>query len=159
MYEACQDSEIQRWTRVPSPYAMEDAIAYVQDIAPQQWAQGFGAHFAILEAESGSRLGAVGLVGVDDVNRAAEAGYWVDVAARRRGIARDALLVLTDWALGDGGLVRIELHIDPENTASRRTADAAGYLCEGVLRHKAFHRGFQRDVAMYARVTEADLDG
>jgi hypothetical protein len=29
VYSACQDSEIQRWTSVPSPYSSDDARSYI----------------------------------------------------------------------------------------------------------------------------------
>ena len=46
---ACHDPEIPRWTRVPSPYTEEDALAFVSRAAEGS--------FAIVEARTGELLG------------------------------------------------------------------------------------------------------
>src|SRR4051794_29127063 len=33
----CQDPEIQRWTRLPSPYGREDAVFFVEQVARSGW--------------------------------------------------------------------------------------------------------------------------
>jgi RimJ/RimL family protein N-acetyltransferase len=53
----------------------------------------------------------------------ATAGYFVAPSARGRGFAAAALTALTGFAWTMPGLHRIELHIEPWNTASTRTAE------------------------------------
>ena len=48
--------------------------------------------------------------------------------------AAACVALLSDWALEELGLGRIEIRADARNVASRRTAVAAGYRFEGVLR-------------------------
>jgi RimJ/RimL family protein N-acetyltransferase len=43
---ACQDPEVQRWTRVPVPYARSDAEAFVGDVSAGMHREG-GASFAV----------------------------------------------------------------------------------------------------------------
>lgn len=38
------------------------------------------------------------------------------------------------WALKDLGIARVELFIEPDNAASIRTAERAGFVREGLLR-------------------------
>lgn len=152
VYTVCQDPAVQRWTRIPVPYSRSDAEEFVGSFAPDEWRRGTGAHFAVV-ADDGRGLGACGLHDIDADNRVAEAGYYVAPEARGRRIAPRALELVTGWALSEGGFVRVELHIDPDNAASRRTAVHAGFALEGILRRRARHRGVQRDVAMYARTT------
>lgn len=49
-------------------------------------------------------------------------------------MARQALTALTTFAWIIPELHRIELYIEPRNVASTRTAEAAGYEREGLLR-------------------------
>jgi len=58
--EACQDPEIPRWTRVPSPYTRAHAVEFVERSA-RTWKQGTDAPFVIVDAETGRLLGAIGV--------------------------------------------------------------------------------------------------
>jgi ribosomal-protein-alanine N-acetyltransferase len=147
--EACQDPEIPRWTRVPSPYTADDARAFVA---------GIGEHraFAIVDASTDELLGSIGF----DVHREearAEFGYWMKRSARGRGACSSALRLLSRWAAGEHGLARLQLVVQPENAASIRVAEKAGFRREGLLRSYIEIKGRRRDVYMYALLAE-DLD-
>ena len=47
-------------------------------------------------------------------------------------------------------LHRVELHIEPWNAASVRTAERTGYACAGLLRSHREVGGERRDVLLYA---------
>jgi len=66
----------------------------------------------------------------------AELGYVVHPDARGRGVARQAIVLLTRWLLApDGrGLARVQLDHSIENPASCRVALAAAIEREGVRR-------------------------
>lgn len=129
---ACQEPAIQRYTRVPEPYLLSDAEEFVGSGTREAWRVGAGAAFAIASIESGDVVGAVGLMDVDAVRRVASAGYWMAAAARRRGVASRALGAITEWALTDVGFVRLEVEIEPENTASLGVAAAAGFVRDDI---------------------------
>src|SRR5512146_3373385 len=65
VFQACQDPEIQRWTAVPRPYRREHAVDYVARSAAQAWADGTGAHLAVVDPGTDQVLGACGLVALD----------------------------------------------------------------------------------------------
>ena len=146
---ACQDPEVQRWTQVPVPYRREDAEAFVGEIAPQTAADG-GALFAAVDRDSQELVCSIGLFPPTD--GFGEIGYWTVAASRRRGLTAEALEVLCRWAFDHLGLHRLELHVDPENTGSRRVAERAGFLAEGVVRQRFLHRGRPSDVVLYSRL-------
>lgn len=60
------------------------------------------------------------------------------------------------WMLTDLGFERIELRIAPENLASRRAAEKAGFHYEGTARNAGFTDSGRVDLAMFSLVT-ADL--
>ena len=153
VYDSCQDEMVQRWTRISVPYLLENATGFVTRLAPHQWDQGAGAAFAIVETATHKVVGSMGLVRVDPSNHLAEAGYWMNAHERGRGFASRALDLLSAWALNDVGFARVELRAEVENAASRKVATNAGFTLEGVMKRAAWHRGAQRDVALYARIT------
>jgi [ribosomal protein S5]-alanine N-acetyltransferase len=61
-------------------------------------------------------------------------GYWVLARARRRGLASRAADLLVRWALAAAGLQRVEALVDPDNVASKRVVEKAGFQREGYLR-------------------------
>lgn len=152
VYEACQDADIQRWTTVPVPYLHEHAVGFVGDHVPGEWAARRGAPLCIAAPADDRVLGAVGLVRVDERDLIGEIGYWIAPWARGQGVATEAVALVAGWAYDELGLARLELLIDPDNTASRSVADRAGFLLEGTLRSRAVIRGDRRDMAIYALI-------
>jgi RimJ/RimL family protein N-acetyltransferase len=142
---ACQDPEIPRWTSVPSPYTEEDARSFLAG-APNVHS------FAVVDAESDELLGSVGYQLLSDSR--ATFGYWVAREARGRGVASRALRVLSRWALREHGLVRVQLFVEPENVASIRVAENAGFRREALLRSYIELHGRRRDVYLYALLAE-----
>lgn len=61
-------------------------------------------------------------------------GYWLAPRARGAGLARRAVTLLSGWLLAEPDIYRVEAHAAPQNTASVRTLQRAGFLREGLLR-------------------------
>lgn len=140
---ACQDAELQRWTRVPVPYEHEDAVTWVGRVSPQEWAAGTAAHFAVLDATTSELLGSVSLA--DVAEGAAEIGYWTAAHARGRGVSTEAVGAVCRWGFAVLGLQRVTWLAHVGNTASRRVAEQAGFVVEGTLRQYLPQRGERRD--------------
>ena len=87
----------------------------------------------------------------------ATAGYAVAPSARGQGVAADALKALTGFAWTLPELHRVELYVEPDNAASQRTAERAGYAFEGVLRQHQKIGGRRRDMAIYAALRSAQV--
>jgi RimJ/RimL family protein N-acetyltransferase len=157
VFAACQDPEIQRWTRVPVPYRREDAETFVREIAPETSAEG-GALFAVVDAADGALVASIGLFPPTD--GVGEIGYWTVAEHRRRGLTAEALRVLAAWALDEVGLRRVELMVDARNTGSRRVGESAGFRVEGTLRQRTVLRGEPvDDVVLGLLATDPRPDG
>jgi RimJ/RimL family protein N-acetyltransferase len=128
---ACQDPEISRWTRVPSPYTRADAEAYLARSAADE-AAGRSANFFAVDAADSRLLGSFSLLGLDGDPGYAEIGYWTAAEARRRGVATRAVRLLTQWAL-EQGRTKLEILAHKDNAPSRRVAEKAGYTDTGEL--------------------------
>lgn len=134
VHRACQDPDIQLWTRVPSPYLLDHARHFVTEIAPAAWENRTGAHFAVTDAGSGELVGSCGLVTIDPVLRSAEVGYWTAPWARGRGVAVTATRAVCRWAFEDLGMRRVVWQAAIGNHASRLVALRAGFRLGGELR-------------------------
>lgn len=117
-----------------------------------RWAEGQGFSFAVAEAATGRAVGALGLWVADLPAGRAEIGYSIMPSSRRRGFAAAALVAGTAFAWTIPQLHRIELHIEPWNTASIGTAERAGYQREGLLRSRQEIGGRRRDMLLYAAI-------
>ena len=80
-----------------------------------------------------------------------EVGCCLVPAARGRGIATEALRLLTDWAFATLGLGRVQVFVAPENAAALGLAERAGFRREGVLRSYWEVDGARLDVVVLAR--------
>ena len=144
---ACQDAEIARWLAfVPEPYTEEDARFYIEDCLRSGEDR---VPFAITDADTGGVIGSIEM----RVNRmlTGHIGYWLAAEARGRGLTTEALLALSRWGFDELGLGRVELVTDPENIASQRVAEKAGFTREGILRSILVNRdGSRRDGVMFS---------
>jgi RimJ/RimL family protein N-acetyltransferase len=129
--EACQDPEIPRWTRVPSPYTREDAARFLA-IAAAEAAAGEG--IALAMADASDRL--VGTIGLMELggDGSGEIGYWTAAKARGRGLTTRAVVLARDWAHDALGLSTIEILAHRDNLPSQLVAERAGFADTGETR-------------------------
>jgi RimJ/RimL family protein N-acetyltransferase len=57
---------------------------------------------------------------------------------------------LARWAFAELGLARLELTCGPDNEASQRVAERAGFSREGILRSHVPFKGSRRDSVLYS---------
>lgn len=86
---------------------------------------------------------------MSDAGRA-DVGYWLLPEGRGRGCATRAVLLISEWAIRELGIVRLQLWAEPENVASLRVADRRGYQREGVLRSFEEVGGRRVDSVMFS---------
>jgi RimJ/RimL family protein N-acetyltransferase len=103
--------------------------------------------WAVRDPSTRALIGRTGLHHFQGATGAAEIGYGVHPAHRRRGVASAVVATVTRWAFQEMSLRRVELVHDVGNTVSCRVATRAGYLLEGV----------ERDALGYPDGTVADL--
>ncbi|HEV2772437.1 MAG TPA: GNAT family N-acetyltransferase [Thermoleophilaceae bacterium] len=149
LVEACRDPEIPRWTVVPSPYTEVDARAFVA-AQNERLSRGEAAPFAVVDAERDDFLGSIEVTLLERRSGRGEIGYWVAATARRRGVALRAVGILSEWALGELALERLELLVEPENRPSQGVAEAAGYTREGILRSYRPMKGRRPDFVVFS---------
>jgi RimJ/RimL family protein N-acetyltransferase len=119
---ACNDPEIARWLRVPSPYTIDSARAYL-DTVKRWWDSGEAYALAIADAST-----IIGSISIQPGAERPSIGYWLAADARGRGIATRAVEAIAGWAAERFGLTEAWIFAQPANVASCRVALRAGFV-------------------------------
>ena len=129
--EATQDPDIPKGTTVPATFTPAEGLAWIE----RQWSRhddGTGLSQAIADAASNEALGAGVLMARQPGT--VEIGYWLIPRARGRGFGSRAVGLLARWAVTEAPLARVEALVVPDNIASQRVLEKAGFRREGHLR-------------------------
>jgi len=147
---ACLDPDLAAWVEPPAGSPIAAAHRLLGQLQ-RGWEQGKTASFVYAPPETDDVLALIALM-LEGDPAVAEVAYWVNPAARRRGIATSVLKLVSRWALDDVGLERLWLEIEPENMASHRVAERNGFQREGLLRAHCRDRpsGFRHDCVIYS---------
>ena len=160
LYEALRESmdEVSRWMDWCHPdYSLEDSRTHIEG-AIRGWQEDAKFEFTICDPSDGTFIGGCGLNDISRVNGTANLGYWVRTGWTRRGVATAATLLLAEFGMRRAGLTRIEVLAATGNHASRRVAEKAGAIREGVLRNRLLVHGKLHDAVLYSLIP-GDLPG
>jgi RimJ/RimL family protein N-acetyltransferase len=124
--------------RIPTPYTIDDAEAWVER-CEGMWRDATSYPFAIADAASGAFLGSIELSSEWTI------GYWVAPGARGRGVATRALRLLCSWA--SQRPLRLTTH--PDNAASQRVAEKAGFRRIGTVTQESPFRDGERESILF----------
>jgi RimJ/RimL family protein N-acetyltransferase len=137
--------------RFPYPYTARDARNWLDVVVDQKPRTDFAIDVA------GEAVGGIGFTPQHDVERrSAEIGYWLGEPFWGRGIATEALIVVTEYAFSNFDLCRLYAHVFDWNGASARVLEKAGYEFEGRLRKSVTKNGRTIDQLMYAIIREKE---
>jgi [ribosomal protein S5]-alanine N-acetyltransferase len=148
--QASADPSIPPISTVPRVYTDDAGRAYIER-QHRRASEADGYSFVI--ADSSNPAGGIGSIGLwlqEIESGRASVGYWVLQAARGRGLAAHALRAVVAFAFGELAIPRLHLFVEPWNVASSRTAEAAGFRREALLRGWERIDGEQRDAECFA---------
>lgn len=165
--EASTDPLIPLVSTVPVPGSARSAAEYIER-QQHRLRDRYGYSFVIAqEAGPGDReagpddrdraVGSIGLWLRDIDEGRATVGYWVVPSARGHHFAAHALVTIGAWAFATLHVPRLQLHVEPWNMASVRTAESAGYTCEGLLRSWQEVGERRRDMYVYSLLPDDRL--
>lgn len=84
--------------------------------------------------------------------RTAWVSYWLVADARGQGLASRATVALASWLFSEADMHRLELGYRLNNPDSRKVADRAGFIQEGVMREELEYDGVRYDTALMSRL-------
>lgn len=105
--------------------------------------------YLIIDPDDGALVGTCGLNGVSELNRTANLGYWLRTGCTGRGHATEAVRLVAQQG-HVGGLHRLEIVMSVDNDASRRVAERAGAVYEGVRRAALLLHGRHHDCHVFS---------
>ena len=146
-----RDPEIPRWTFM-APGMDKAAVLEWIARAKQLAAEDRAAIFAIVDRTQERVVGSVGLGNFDWRSAVADVFYWIGADFRRQGLATRAVRLISDWGFTTLSLGRIQLFAHPDNLASHRVAERAGFSYEGTLRSATVNKGERWDLKLFARL-------
>jgi len=128
---ACSDEQVVRYIPLmPVPYSRADAEWWI-DRAEEVWRDGSACPFVIVDAGSGALLGVIEIR-----PRRRDIGYWIAPGARGRGVGTRALGLVCEWRAERP----LWLVTHPQNLASQRVAEKAGFRRVGLQPHEPHFR-------------------
>ena len=139
------DPRIPQGTTVPAVYSDAEALAYVERQQRRQ-RDGEGLPLAIERVATQAAVGSIVLL-FRHQPAVLGLGYCLIPEERGHRFAGRAVKLLAPWALGLEAVNRVEAIVEPDNAASRRTLEEAGFRQEGLLRS---YLDGTRDVFMYS---------
>ena len=136
--------------RFPHPYTAADARRFIESIVAVRPVTTFAIDV------DGEAVGGIGFSAGTDVERySAEIGYWLAEPFWGRGIATEALRIVSDYAFQSCNVLRLFALPFADNVRSTRVLEKAGYTREAILRSSSVKAGVARDQALYARINPA----
>jgi len=149
------DPETQKWLPLPTPYTIDDAKWFINEIAAAALTSGTGIVFAI--EQNNIFIGCIDVKRAEWLNGDCEIGYWTTPEHRGRGFMSQALDILSKWVLLEQGFARVEVRAAVENLPSQRVAEKAGFVREGIARQAGRVHSGRVDLVIFSRVS-SDLN-
>lgn len=133
LFENANNFAIAKYTILPYPYTIKDALSFIQ-ITQRQIKRKESFEIGIEYKQSGQIIGMVGLVKVDFENKNAEIGYWLGKKYWGRKIMKEAVQLILKFGFQTLGLERIYARVMHPNVASAKLLEKSGFKYEGRCR-------------------------
>jgi len=105
-----------------------------------------------LKEKPGMLIGNIGYWRLIKEHYRAEVGYMLHPSFWKKGIMKEALLRVIDFAFDDMNLHSIEANINPGNTASAMLLESTGFIKEAYFKEDFFFNGAFHDTIIYSRL-------
>jgi RimJ/RimL family protein N-acetyltransferase len=111
--------------------------------------------YGIVERESGTHIGNVGLHNIDWPSSAAEVGIVIgDKRYWSKGLGTEAMVAILRFAFATMNLRRIYLKVYAYNTRAIRSYEKAGFVREAMLRDDVYSEGSYHDTIVMGMLRE-----
>jgi ribosomal-protein-alanine N-acetyltransferase len=102
----------------------------------------------LIEKKDGVKIGLI--THLPDPRKWMVIGYNVVSRERRKGYGTEAVRLMVDYLFLAHNIVRIQAETHPQNVASHRVLENAGFTREGTIRKSFFSRGVWRDTVLFS---------
>ena len=148
LYRGARNHAISRYTFIPRPYRMDDAVSFIRRThAIRRQKKGYA--FGIEHKESGRIIGMCSVFSILEKHRHAEVGYWVNKNYWGQGYATEALELMLKFCFNELKFHRVVAGAFTANRVSQHMLKKAGFKREGYLRQHAKVRRRWMDLIFY----------
>lgn len=149
MYDIRSNPETMQYIPRPLAKTVNDAAEVIKMIT------GFTSrneriNWAITEKGADKLIGVIGYVNLKQENFRGEVGYVLNDKYMGKGIAYEALNAVLGYGFNTINLHSIEAIIRPENSASIKLIEKAGFIKEAYFKDYIFHNGCFYDELVYS---------
>ena len=149
--------EIAKWmsNAFPYPYRVEDAAKWISIATSASPIL----NFAICRPDDNTVIGGIGLKPKQDVSHITmQIGYWLGEEHWRRGIAKEAVSVFSEWTFEQfRHVLRLEAEVYEGNSSSVRVLENAGYAFEAKNRDAIEKMGVVRSVLVFCKFRGSEV--
>jgi RimJ/RimL family protein N-acetyltransferase len=154
IYKHINHKDIVRYTmNIPWPYTPEHAVQFIK-ISKKEYQKGNGLNLGITLKEQDNVIGIMSFNKIDLKNKNAEVGYWLGKEYWRKGVAKEALILILKYAFDELKLERIGSKVFHSNKASYGLLLRMGFKQEGVSRKDVFQNNKWYDHLMFGLLKE-----
>jgi len=146
--EINRDEVVTRYLPYAAWVAMDDAVSWYHRMLGLI-ADGKITYNAVVEKASGRIVGGTLLRDMDGDTGKLEVGYVLGREFWGKGLMREAVGAMVDYAFEAPERRRVEAHIDARNAASQRLVESLGFQREAVLRDHWLDKGEVSDSTVY----------
>ncbi|HEV8462394.1 MAG TPA: GNAT family protein [Gaiellaceae bacterium] len=145
-----RDPEVRRWLNMPVNPGDRDFDALLRTIQAG-FSSGERLDYAVTTVDDDAAYG--GVIATRRHRDNWELAYVCSEAGRGRGSMTRAVRLLATWLLGEG-IGRLEIRTHPDNVASQRLAERAGFTQEGRERKSIWLHGERHDAIVWSLLPE-----
>ncbi len=144
---------IVEWANDPDFGGEFEPIEQVNHREILKWLDGLSADekWFFIEKKDDSKIGQIMYA---PVGRHFVIGYRMLPAERNKGYCTEAIKIIVDYLFLTRDIVRIQAETNPQNLASQKVLEKAGFTKEGVKRKSVFIRGQWQDGVLYSILRE-----
>ncbi len=146
------DPRVTQYHDLPPMQTSEQALRFIAEMFHRRTKR-LGIRWVIVSKEGSGFVGSIGLNHIYAPAKRASVGYELHRSSWGQGYATEALAAVVEFAHQRLGLHRVEASVVPENAASLRVLQKAGFQREGVLRALGFFGGAFQDLVVCSRLS------
>jgi [ribosomal protein S5]-alanine N-acetyltransferase len=129
----CNDKSINKFTHVPFPYRLKDAIEFIKKSKINR-KKGNEFVYGIINKNKEELMGTISFVRIEKRDNKAEIGYLIGKKYRNKGYMSEALRLMLKIGFEKHKFHKIFVNCAKDNQASKRVIEKCGLKQEALLR-------------------------
>jgi ribosomal-protein-alanine N-acetyltransferase len=146
------EPELQKYIDRDPAQSVDEAKAFIQLIT-DNLDNNVGVSWAITLKDEDAMIGSIAIWRIDKGNYRAEIGYVLHPAYQGKGLMHEAMQTIIDYGFREMKLHSLEANINPDNLASQKVLERAGFVKEAYFRENYYYNGKFIDSAIYSLLT------